>query len=83
MFMCGDDPEAKARAREILTGWLGWSDVIDLGDISGARATEALMLVCLAERDADRGGPDYAVRDLLARGQLVEVLPEFAAEARR
>lgn len=47
MFLCGNDPEAKAHAREILTSWLGWKDVIDLGDITSARATEALMLVWL------------------------------------
>jgi 8-hydroxy-5-deazaflavin:NADPH oxidoreductase len=28
MFMCGNDTGAKGRAREILTGWFGWKDVI-------------------------------------------------------
>jgi predicted dinucleotide-binding enzyme len=47
MFMCGNDAEAKAQAQTILQDWLGWRDVIDLGDISGARATESMMLLWL------------------------------------
>jgi len=43
MFLCGNDAEAKARVRELLTDSFGWRDVIDLGDISNARATEALL----------------------------------------
>lgn len=43
MFLCGDDAEAKARVQAILRDWFGWRDVIDLGDISAARATESLM----------------------------------------
>ncbi|HEX2674340.1 MAG TPA: NAD(P)-binding domain-containing protein [Polyangiaceae bacterium] len=43
MFLCGNDSSAKARVRELLTGSFGWRDVIDLGDISNARATEALL----------------------------------------
>ncbi|HEY3255932.1 MAG TPA: NAD(P)-binding domain-containing protein [Polyangiaceae bacterium] len=43
MFLCGNDADAKATVRELLTGSFGWRDVIDLGDISNARATEALL----------------------------------------
>jgi len=43
MFLCGNDASAKAQVRELLTGGFGWRDVIDLGDISNARATEALL----------------------------------------
>jgi predicted dinucleotide-binding enzyme len=43
MFLCGNDAAAKERVRELLTGNFGWRDVIDLGDISNARATEALI----------------------------------------
>ena len=43
LFLCGNDASAKARVRELLTGSFGWRDVIDLGDISNARATEALL----------------------------------------
>ncbi|HYP77882.1 MAG TPA: NAD(P)-binding domain-containing protein [Polyangiaceae bacterium] len=43
MFLCGNDQSAKASVRELLTDSFGWRDVIDLGDISNARATEALL----------------------------------------
>ena len=43
MFLCGNDKAAKARVRDLLTGAFGWRDVIDLGDITNARATEALL----------------------------------------
>lgn len=43
MFLCGNDAAAKARVRELLTGSFGWRDVIDLGDITNARATEGLL----------------------------------------
>lgn len=43
MFLCGNDAQAKAEVRELLHTGFGWKDVIDLGDISNARATEALL----------------------------------------
>ncbi|HKO51231.1 MAG TPA: NAD(P)-binding domain-containing protein [Polyangiaceae bacterium] len=43
MFLCGNDAGAKASVRELLTSSFGWRDVIDLGEISNARATEALL----------------------------------------
>lgn len=43
MFLCGNDPEAKATVRKILADWFGWKHVIDLGDITNARATEQLL----------------------------------------
>ena len=42
-FLCGDDAEAKDRVAEILTGWFGWKDVIDLGDITAARGQEMAL----------------------------------------
>lgn len=42
-FVSGNDPEAKARVVEILRGWFGWKNVIDLGDISTARGTESYL----------------------------------------
>jgi predicted dinucleotide-binding enzyme len=47
MFMCGNDESAKAEVRAILADWFGWRDVIDLGDIKSARATEGLMPIWL------------------------------------
>jgi len=43
LFICGDDPDAKAQVIEFLSSEMGWRDVIDLGDISSARATEMLL----------------------------------------
>ncbi|HEY3337406.1 MAG TPA: NAD(P)-binding domain-containing protein [Propionicimonas sp.] len=45
-FICGDDPAAKQLVTGILTQ-LGHTDVIDLGDLAGARGTEATMLLWL------------------------------------
>jgi hypothetical protein len=45
VLMSGNDADAKARVRAILTDWFGWKSVIDLGDISTARGTEAYVLL--------------------------------------
>ena len=45
-FVCGDDPAAKELVTDVLTQ-LGHRDVIDLGDLAGARGTEATMLIWL------------------------------------
>jgi predicted dinucleotide-binding enzyme len=46
MFICGDDPAAKADVTEIL-GTFGW-DVADMGTVHGARAIEPLcQLWCI------------------------------------
>jgi len=46
VFVCGDDPEAKAKVTELLQS-LGWTDIIDLGDITTARGTEMLLPIWL------------------------------------
>lgn len=46
-FVAGDDADAKARVRGLLTEGFGWRRVVDLGDISGARATEGYMTLWL------------------------------------
>ena len=43
VFVSGDDASAKAKVTEILTKWFGWRSVIDLGDITSARATEMVL----------------------------------------
>ncbi len=43
LFMCGNDDEAKEKTIEILKTWFGWKSIIDLGDITNARATEMLL----------------------------------------
>jgi 8-hydroxy-5-deazaflavin:NADPH oxidoreductase len=46
LFICGNERHAKARVIEILEtfGWLS-GDIIDLGDIAGARGMEAYLLL--------------------------------------
>jgi predicted dinucleotide-binding enzyme len=43
VFVSGNDAGAKGRVVEVLKGWFGWKNVIDLGDISTARGTEMLL----------------------------------------
>jgi len=43
MFLCGNDPEAKVVVTRILKEWFGWESVLDLGDISAARALEMVL----------------------------------------
>jgi predicted dinucleotide-binding enzyme len=46
LFLCGNDAGAKERVRALLEEF-GWKSVIDLGDISAARGTEAYLLLWL------------------------------------
>jgi predicted dinucleotide-binding enzyme len=43
LFICGNDVQAKAKVVDILKNSFGWKSVIDLGDITSARATEMLL----------------------------------------
>ena len=61
MFVCGNDASAKGRATEILRGWFGWKSVLDLGDISAARATESYLHLWLRLYGALKTG-DFNVR---------------------
>jgi predicted dinucleotide-binding enzyme len=45
IFISGNDAAAKGRVTEMLKGWFGWKVVHDLGDISGARAQEMLLVL--------------------------------------
>jgi predicted dinucleotide-binding enzyme len=42
LFICGNDAGAKETVLEILKSF-GWLNIIDLGDITNARATEAIL----------------------------------------
>jgi len=46
MLICGNDSEAKSRMTSLLKS-LGWTDIIDLGDITKSRGTEMLLPVWL------------------------------------
>ncbi len=45
LFVSGNDDEAKAAVTRFLKEELGWERVVDLGDISTARGTEAWLLL--------------------------------------
>jgi hypothetical protein len=47
VFVCGNDAGAKAEVTRILKEWFGWPVVVDLGDITAARGTEAYLLLWL------------------------------------
>jgi predicted dinucleotide-binding enzyme len=61
VFVSGNDPDAKRQVTRILKEWLGWKDVIDLGDISTARAAEMLLPLWARVRDAIKT-PIFAFR---------------------
>ncbi len=46
-FVAGNDKAAKEKVTQILKEWFGWRSVLDLGDISGARALEMLLPIWL------------------------------------
>jgi predicted dinucleotide-binding enzyme len=47
LFISGNDAEAKQRARALVESF-GWRDIIDLGDIATAAASEAYLPLWLA-----------------------------------
>jgi hypothetical protein len=44
-FLSGNDAGAKGRVSEILKGWFGWKNVVDLGDLSAARGQEMFVIL--------------------------------------
>jgi 8-hydroxy-5-deazaflavin:NADPH oxidoreductase len=61
VFVAGNDDDAKARTRELL-GEFGWTAerVVDLGDITGARATEHYLMLWLRLMGVV-GGPNFNI----------------------
>ncbi|MBL0340167.1 MAG: NAD(P)-binding domain-containing protein [Bacteroidetes bacterium] len=43
IFICGNDAAAKTKVETILRNDFGWEHILDLGDITNARATEMLL----------------------------------------
>ena len=60
-FLCGDDDAAKGQVRQLLLEF-GWPEdsILDLGDISAARATEAYVLFWVRLMGAV-GSPDFNI----------------------
>jgi 8-hydroxy-5-deazaflavin:NADPH oxidoreductase len=59
-FVSGNDAGAKQKVTEILRGF-GWKQVVDLGDITTARGTEAYLMLWLRLWGA-LGTPDFNVQ---------------------
>lgn len=59
VFVSGNDADAKTQVTELLRS-LGWSDIIDLGDISTARGTE--MYLPLWVRVYGLGNPMFNIK---------------------
>jgi 8-hydroxy-5-deazaflavin:NADPH oxidoreductase len=55
MFVCGNDKGAKEKAVAILKQF-GWSDIIDLGDITNARGTEMILPIWVRTWNALQDG---------------------------
>lgn len=47
LFVAGNDPEARERVARFLREEFGWKTVIDLGDLTAARALEMMIMVWL------------------------------------
>ena len=60
VFLSGDDPEAKAIVAGLL-GEFGWTDILDLGDITTARGPEMWLPLWLRAMGAV-GGPMFNLR---------------------
>jgi 8-hydroxy-5-deazaflavin:NADPH oxidoreductase len=43
LFMAGNDADAKAQVTALVKKEFGWTSVVDLGDMTGARATEHIL----------------------------------------
>jgi hypothetical protein len=54
VFVCGNDPQAKARVAEILKSF-GWRSIIDMGDITAARGMEMVLPIWLRLMDLFQG----------------------------
>jgi hypothetical protein len=60
VFVSGNDADAKGRVKQLLTEWFGWKQVIDMGDITTARGTEAYLLLWVRLWGV-MGTPDFNV----------------------
>ena len=61
LLIAGNDPVAKEKARALLAEWFGWEHVVDLGDITGARATECYLALWV-RLYATLKSPDFSIK---------------------
>lgn len=61
LLIAGNDAAAKQQARELLDEWFGWTHFIDLGDITGARATETYLALWVRLMKTF-GSPDFSIK---------------------
>jgi hypothetical protein len=61
VFVSGNDASAKAEVTAILKDWFGWRHVVDLGDITSARAVE-MYLPIWVQILASMGTPIFNIR---------------------
>jgi 8-hydroxy-5-deazaflavin:NADPH oxidoreductase len=67
VFVAGNDAAAKTWVTEnVLEGWLGWSRIVDVGDITAARATEMYLPLWLRLLGA-AGTPLLNMKVIVAR----------------
>jgi 8-hydroxy-5-deazaflavin:NADPH oxidoreductase len=58
LLIAGNDAAAKEEVKRFLGEWFGWKGFVDLGDITGARACEAWLMVWIRLWGAI-GSPDF------------------------
>jgi 8-hydroxy-5-deazaflavin:NADPH oxidoreductase len=60
LFVAGNDGDAKDAVANYLREWFGWREIVDLGDITNARAME--MYLALWIRLLMAGGPMFNIK---------------------
>lgn len=59
LFIAGNDADAKEKVKEILTRGFGWKNIVDLGDISGARSMEMYVILWVRIMMGPVGNPNF------------------------
>jgi predicted dinucleotide-binding enzyme len=61
LLIAGNDDGAKAKVKELLGTWFGWKRFVDLGDITGARATETYLALWVRLYGTLKS-PDFSIK---------------------
>lgn len=67
IFVSGNDADAKKTATTVLRDWFGWTDVIDLGDVTTARGVEMWLALWVRLMQA-QGTPMFNIKIVGAGG---------------